>query len=87
MKNAIDARGLTLVGATVGGNFLDDANVEEMLKTIDEISALLKSFPSAKYIVLLPPMYTDLETGELAMNPKLSDDEWKKICRKHPKMR
>jgi len=78
LKNAIDARGLTLVGATVGGNFLDDANVEEMLKTIDEISALLKSFPSAKYIVLLPPMYTDLETGELAMNPKLSDDEWKK---------
>ena len=27
LKNAIDARGLTLVGATEGGNYLDDANV------------------------------------------------------------
>lgn len=25
LKNAMDARGLTLVGATEGGNFLDDA--------------------------------------------------------------
>ena len=58
LKNAMDARGLTLVGATEGGNFLDDAAVEGMLKDIDDISKLLKAFPSAKYIVLLPPMYT-----------------------------
>lgn len=80
LKNAIDARGLTLVGATEGGNYLDDASVETMLKDIDDISALLKHFPSAKYIVLLPPMYTNLETGELEMNPDLSDKEWKKYC-------
>lgn len=80
LKNAIDARGLTLVGATVGGNFLDDTSVDEMCKTIDDIAALLKSFPSAKYIVLLPPMYTDLETGEIAINPNLSDEEWKKYA-------
>ena len=65
LKNAMDARGLTLVGATEGGNFLDDAAVEGMLKDIDDISKLLKAFPSAKYIVLLPPMYTNLATGEL----------------------
>lgn len=78
LKNAIDARGLTLVGAIVGGNLLDDANVEEMCKTIDDIAALLKSFPSTKYIVLLPPMYTDLETDEITMNSNLSDEEWEK---------
>ena len=32
LKNAMDARGLTLVGATEGGNFLDDAAVEGMLR-------------------------------------------------------
>lgn len=64
LKNAMDARGLTLVGATEGGNFLDDAAVEGMLRDIDDIFALLKAFPSAKYIVLLPPMYTNLAAGE-----------------------
>lgn len=81
LKNAMDARGLTLVGATEGGNFLDDAAVEGMLKDIDDISALLKAFPSAKYIVLLPPMYTNLATGELEMNPELTDEEWATYCK------
>ncbi len=72
LKNAMDARGLTLVGATEGGNFLDDAAVEGMLKDIDDISKLLKAFPSAKYMVLFPPMYTNLATGELAVNPELT---------------
>ena len=81
LKNAMDARGLTLVGATEGGNFLDDAAVEGMLKDIDDISKLLKAFPSAKYIVLLPPMYTNLATGELEMNPELTDAEWATYCK------
>lgn len=32
LKNAINARGLTLVGATVGGNFLDDTSVGEIYR-------------------------------------------------------
>ncbi|MGM9616303.1 sugar phosphate isomerase/epimerase family protein [Butyricicoccus sp.] len=80
LKHALEARGLTLVGATEGGNYLDDVNVEQMLKDIDDIAALLKHFPSAKYIVLLPPMYTNLETGELEMNPELTEEEWAKYC-------
>ncbi|MGN1014454.1 MAG: sugar phosphate isomerase/epimerase family protein [Butyricicoccus sp.] len=81
LVHAMDARGLELVGATVGGNFLDEESVAQMLKDIDDISALLKAFPSAKYIVLLPPMYTDLETGVLAMEPKLTDEEWAIYCK------
>lgn len=80
LKNTLEARDLTLVAGTCGGNFLDDAEVEGLLKTIDDICALLKDFPSAKYVVLLPPMYTDLETGKPVMNPNLSDEEWKKYC-------
>lgn len=81
LKNAMDARGLTLVGATEGGNFLDDTAVDGMLNDIDAISKLLKAFPSAKYIVLLPPMYTNLETGAVEMNPDLSDEEWATYCK------
>lgn len=81
LKNAMDARGLTLVGATEGGNFLDEESVQGMLKDIDNIAALLKAFPSAKYIVLLPPMYTNLETGVLEMNPELTDEEWATYCK------
>lgn len=80
LKNAIDARSLELVGATEGGNFLDESSVQQMLKDIDDISKLLKAFPTAKYIVLLPPMYTNLATGELEMNPELTDEEWATYC-------
>ena len=52
----------------------------QVLKEIDDISALLHRFPSAKYIVLLPPMYTNLETGVLEMNPELTDEEWATYC-------
>ena len=48
LKNAMDARGLSLVGAAEGGNFLDEGSVQQMLKEIDDISALLHRFPSAK---------------------------------------
>ena len=81
LKNSIDARSLELVGATEGGNFLDEASVQQMLKDIDAISKLLKAFSSAKYIVLLPPMYTNLATGEIEMNPNLTDAEWETYCK------
>lgn len=80
LKHAIDARGLELIGSTVGGNFLDEESVQQVLSDIEAQAALLKHFPSAKYIVILPPMYTDLATGELAMNPELSDAEWATYC-------
>ncbi|HBN57570.1 MAG TPA: hypothetical protein DD414_12430 [Lachnospiraceae bacterium] len=81
LKNALNARGLSLVAGTVGGNFLDDQSVDEMCETIDDIAALLKHFPEAKYIVLLPAMYTDLETGEPVMDPNLTDEQWMTYCR------
>lgn len=81
LKEELEKRELTLVAGTVGGNFLDDDSVDEMCRTIDDIAALLKDFPSAKYIVMLPAMYTDLETGEVIMNTDLSDEEWSVYCK------
>ena len=77
LQKELGKRNLELVAGTVGGNFLDDASVDAMCETIGDVAALLANFPEAKYIVLLPAMYTDLETGELVMNPELSDAEWK----------
>lgn len=76
LKAETEKRGLEVVAGTVGGNFLDDTSIDDMMKTIDDIAALLGEFDSAKYLVLLPAMYTDLETGEYVMATKLSDEEW-----------
>lgn len=76
LKDALAERSLALVAGTVGGDFLDDASIDQMCETIDEIASVLKDFPEAKYIVLLPSMYTDLETGELVMNPELTKEQW-----------
>lgn len=81
LKEALSKRNLELVAGTVGGNFLSDESIDNMLMTIDEMAPVIKSFPEAKYIVLLPAMYTDLETGEYCMEPNLSDEEWATYCR------
>ena len=81
LKNALEARGLALVGGTVGGNFLDEESVKNVFATIDDIAALLGQFSETKYIVLLPPMYTDLETGVDVMPRQLSDEEWNTYCK------
>ena len=80
LKEALDARNLTLVAGTVGGNFLSDDSVARMIATIDEMAAVITHFDDAKYIVLLPAMYTDLETGEFCMEPNLSDEAWATYC-------
>lgn len=80
LKKELSQRSLELVAGTAGGNFLDDDSVDELCKTIDDIATLLKEFPSARYIVILPSMYTDLETGKVVMNPELTEKEWKKYA-------
>jgi len=81
LKEALAKRSLELVAGTIGGNFLDDASIDAMCATIDEMAAVLKEFPTAKYIVILPSMYTDLETGEYVMNPELTPQEWQTYVR------
>jgi len=80
LKDELAGRNLQLVAGTVGGDFLDDNSVDDMFSTIDEIAALMKEFQGAEYIVLLPSMYTDLETGEEVMTRELNADQWKKYA-------
>lgn len=81
LKDALDASRLSLVAGTVGGDFLDDASIDEMCETIDDIAGLLADFPEARYIVLLPAMYTDLETGTPVCDPNLTDAQWSTYCK------
>jgi inosose dehydratase len=76
LKTELEARNLELVAGTVGGNFLDAAAMDALCEKIDDVAELMKAFPSARYIVLLPPMYTDEETGALISDPELSDEQW-----------
>ena len=39
---------------------------------------------SPTIFVLLPPMYTNLATGELEMNPELTDEEWSALPARAP---
>ena len=58
LRQELDKRNLVLVAGTIGGNFLDEDSVQAMLKTVDEMAPVLQCFAQAKYIVMLPPMYT-----------------------------
>jgi len=76
LKSELDKRDLKLVGSTVGGNFVDDLSIANMIKTIDVQAPLLRKFPTAQYIVLLVDMYTDLMTGEDVMPRELKEEQW-----------
>lgn len=80
LKAELEKRDLELVAGTVGGNFLDAAAMDELCEKIDAVAVLMKEFPSARYIVLLPPMYTDEETGLLISDPELSDEQWEQYA-------
>lgn len=81
LKEELDKRDLKLVAGTVGGNYVDDTSIDEMMKTIDQLAPLLLKFPTAKYVVLLVDMYTDLMTGEDVMPRELTQEQWQKVYR------
>ncbi len=81
LKKELGKRNLDLVATTAGTDFLDDEAVDSVLDSIDDMMALMKHFPTAKYVVLLPAMYTDLQTGEQVMDPNLTDEQWAKYVK------
>lgn len=81
LKTELESRQLQLVAGTVAGDFLNDDATEPLCARIGEIAALLKTFPTARYVVLLPAMYTDEETGRLLCSPELTDAQWTRYAR------
>jgi inosose dehydratase len=67
-------RNLKLVASTVGCDLNDDDSVGELIKALPEITALQKDL-DAGFVVLLPPMITDLFTGEEVLPRTLTDDQ------------
>jgi len=79
LKAELDNRNLSLVAGTAGADFSDDASVDLLCVTLKDICALLKQFDTAKYVVLLPDMYTDAMTGADVLPRELSEDAWKRL--------
>jgi inosose dehydratase len=74
LKTELGKRNLKLVASTVGCDLNDDDSVEELIKALPEITALQKDL-DAGFVVLLPPMITDLFTGEEVLPRTLTDDQ------------
>lgn len=81
LKEELDSRNLKLVAGTVGGNYVDDASIDSMLETIKQLAPLLLKFPTARYVVLLVDMYTDLITGKDIMPRELNEEQWQQLFR------
>ena len=67
LKSELDRRNLELVAGTISGDFTDEASMEKMCKTIEEMAGLLTRFPSAGYIVMIQDRYTDELTGDYCL--------------------
>lgn len=81
LKAELDKRNLKLVAGTVGGNYVDDTSVDNMIVSIEQIATLVKKFSTGKYIVLLVDMYTDLMTGADIMPRELTSEQWQQLYR------
>ena len=73
LKTELAKRNLKLVASTVGCDLNDDDSVGELIKALPEITASQKDL--AGFVVLLPPMITDLFTGEEVLPRTLTDDQ------------
>lgn len=67
-------RNLELVATTLGCDLTDDAAVDKLIAELPEVTSLQKAL-GAKFVVLLPPMFTDLFTGEDSMPRTLSEED------------
>jgi inosose dehydratase len=76
LQAELDKRDLKLVASTVFCNLIEESSVLELIHSLDEIAELQKSL-GAEYVVLLPPMITDLFSGEVVLKKELSTDERK----------
>lgn len=76
LQEELKKRGLELIATTLMTDlvFIDD--LQPIFQTLDEILSLQQHFPSAKYLVLIDGMYTDLFTGDMIARKDLTAAEW-----------
>ncbi len=74
LREELEKRDLTLVATTLGCDLTDDVSVEQLIAELPGVAALQKAL-GAQFLVLLPPMFTDLFTGEDVMPRTLKQQE------------
>ena len=78
-------RGITVVAGTQFGVLHRDEDWAQTEKDMRANAEVLKAL-GAKFLVYLPPMLRDLQTGGWAEDPNLSDEEWARIARNANKL-
>lgn len=86
LKPELEKRGLKLTGGSVSTNYLDEESMQATFRTIDDQAELFRHFPTAKHIVLLVDMYTDLMTGEDVLPRQLTEEQWQVVYRNVQRM-
>ena len=79
LKEELSKRGLELIATTLMIDIVFINNLQPIYDTLDEILSLQHHFSSAKYLVLIDGMYTDLFTGNLIAKKELNNDEWNQM--------
>ncbi|MBK7819775.1 MAG: TIM barrel protein [Tessaracoccus sp.] len=78
-------RGITVVAGTQFGVLHRDEDWDQTEKDMRANAEVLKAL-GAKFLVYLPPMLRDLQTGGWAEDPNLTDEEWARIARNANKL-
>lgn len=76
LREELAKRDLELIATTLMTDLVFIQDLQPIFQTLDEILSLQQHFPSAKYLVLIDGMYTDLFTGELTAKKELTQSEW-----------
>ena len=86
LRDELGRRSLTLTGATAGTALHRGADaLDQALDECRQVAALLAAI-NAPYLITLPAMYTDLQTGALLEPAELTAEQWTTLGRGHSEL-
>ncbi len=86
LRDELGRRSLTLTGATAGTALHRGADaLDQALDECRQVAALLAAM-NAPYLIRLPAMYTDLQTGALLEPAELTAEQWTTLGRGHSEL-
>ena len=79
LRDELDRRGLSLAGGTIfAGLHRGDDALKQAVEDCGNEARLLTAL-GARHLVLLPPQYTDMHTGELVEPEELDPEHWNNL--------
>ncbi len=77
LRQALAARELQLVSTTIMSDLSSRENIDNVIiPTLDQMAALLQSFPETRVVILMDNTYSDLWTGALTSPKQLDEAAW-----------